>query len=1292
MSGWAQASLVTIGSVAATYAADGEGWSSAKLLASGATALFGILANRIASRHDQRDASASATFDQTGPNGHLNRLAGDALSSLLARASHRLPGSSESDPELYEQMLRALDYAAGHARSRWLLLLETPGEMEGLAFHGPFPAETTAFRSLGGQALADAIAAHTTAPDHAHVLTVELWTAFTALLFRGEKAPIPPEGLIDWIGLYLHETFAHEFYEQAKQAADRDPVTYAALQLHCLGALRVESQRQGAQLDRLVAAFEASAHPRLGTFGPTQQSALGRALASLGCKLDTLHRELHNVPFQTAIRVADALKARLDEIGENALKARLAAEQTVSILRGNTRQLGEIDDRMRVIEQQLARFVEQHQVDTRPEEPAGLTAPTPLNSAAYAFQLNQLHPGWKISAEWVDEAVAERMARDQRELELQRFHRQLSEDSLRRRLQFARHAFGLSSGPGLDPHSTRALAFTDSILADLPQLAPSPTGLERDTRLLRTDLLARATRWDEAIAEARTATALAEAEAEGNPDLWASALWKLAETLDAAGLFRESIPQWATLLGYFQQHPTRPGHRVIPVLRRLGLAKLHAGELEDAERLLTNVLQLDVQFSGPEDLSVATDCACLANLLREQARYAEAEPLFRRALAINEAALGSEHPFVGTACGNLALLLRDQGEYAEAEPLFRRALAISEAALGSEHPSVGTACGNLALLLRDQGEYAEAEPLLRRALAIDENYFGNEHLDVAVGCGNLALLLHNRGRYAEAEPLCRRALVIREKVLGDEHPDVGGTCGNLAGLLHGMGRYAEAEHLSRRALAIREKALGDEHPEVGAACGNLANLLREQDRLPEAESLFRRSLAICEKALGAEHPTVAIASGNLANLFGDQARYAEAEPLARRALVIYEKAVGSEHPDVAIAYANLAGVLHHQGHSEEAEPLLRHALAIHEKTLGEEHPFVAEDCGNLAVMLQNLERSAEAEPLFQRALAIREKALGDEHPDVAASCDKLASLLREQGRHAEAEPLYRRVLAIREKALGSEHLDVATDRENLAYSLYAQGEYAEAGLLYRQVLALREKVLGGGHPDVATDYASLANVLFTQGECAEAEPLYRRVLVIRENALGSEPADVATACGNLAGLLCSLERYGDAEPLSRRALALREQALGSEHEDVAAACGMLADVLGGQERLAEAEPLYRRALTIREKVLGPEHPHTAIYFYQLGRILTRLGRLAEAEPLLLRGVEILEAAHDFDRSVLAYARWRWAQWLEASSRRSAALAEGQAALTLCVEIMGADHPDTVPIRDWLDGLTRTEAP
>ncbi len=66
----------------------------------------------------------------------------------------------------------------------------------------------------------------------------------------------------------------------------------------------------------------------------------------------------------------------------------------------------------------------------------------------------------------------------------------------------------------------------------------------------------------------------------------------------------------------------------------------------------------------------------------------------------------------------LAELYRDQGRYADAEPLFKDALEKLEKSLGCSHPYVADVLENYAILLRKTSREGEAEEKKKRAAAI----------------------------------------------------------------------------------------------------------------------------------------------------------------------------------------------------------------------------------------------------------------------------------------------------------------------------------------------------------------------------------------------------------------------------------------------------------------------------------------------------------------------------------------------------------------------------------------------
>lgn len=262
-------------------------------------------------------------------------------------------------------------------------------------------------------------------------------------------------------------------------------------------------------------------------------------------------------------------------------------------------------------------------------------------------------------------------------------------------------------------------------------------------------------------------------------------------------------------------------------------------------------------------------------------------------------------PRLVLALDRIANLYKQQGRYAEAEQLSLRSLTIAEEQLGANHPSTGGCLNNLAGLYQGMGKYAEAEPLYIRSLDIYEKQLSADHLTIATNLNNLASLYESTGRYAEAEPLFMRSLAIKEKQLNVNHPAIATSLNNLAKLYESMGRYAEAEPLLVRSLAIREEQLGANHPYTAISLNSLAQLYESMSRYAEAEPLLVRSLAIIEEQLGANHPSTATSLNNLAELYRGMGRYAEAEPLSVRSLAISENMLGVDHPNTQAICKNL---------------------------------------------------------------------------------------------------------------------------------------------------------------------------------------------------------------------------------------------------------------------------------------------------------------------------------------------------------------------------------------------------
>jgi tetratricopeptide (TPR) repeat protein len=383
----------------------------------------------------------------------------------------------------------------------------------------------------------------------------------------------------------------------------------------------------------------------------------------------------------------------------------------------------------------------------------------------------------------------------------------------------------------------------------------------------------------------------------------------------------------------------------------------------------------------------------LGSYCYQRAYYQDAEKYLTDALELCEQGIGPDQPDTAWALHSLAGVYQKQGRYQEAEKHYQRTLVIREQAWGSEHSLVAQTLNNLALLYKDWGKYQQAETLYLRVLTTYEHTIGLEHPDTAASLSNLALVYDELGKHSQATALYQRAFSIEESTLSAQHPDLALSLNILASRYEDQGEYQQAEVLYQRTLALQEQVVGPEHPDTAQSLNNLAGLYEVQKRFQEAEILYQRALHICEKVLGPEHLETARVLNNLAYLSRQQGHYQNAETLYQRALRIYEKASGPEHPDIVSILNNLGKLYHLMKKDELAEPLLRRGLDICEHVLDGEHLDTSRSLTALIDLLIEQHRYEEAEPLYRRVLKIIQQAFGPEHPDVALALEEYNILL-----------------------------------------------------------------------------------------------------------------------------------------------------------------------------------------------------------------------------------------------------------------------------------------------------------
>jgi CHAT domain-containing protein/Flp pilus assembly protein TadD len=314
---------------------------------------------------------------------------------------------------------------------------------------------------------------------------------------------------------------------------------------------------------------------------------------------------------------------------------------------------------------------------------------------------------------------------------------------------------------------------------------------------------------------------------------------------EAEGEFRRMLTIYEKRLGAEHQYTAAALNSLALVLESLGdyqgaetllrravaisekrLGRSHP-DTATATSNLSRVLDSQGKFAGAgTHAGDAAQLAARASAAQGRGQLDEAETLHHQVLEIHAKALGPAHPTTANSMSNLGRVLDLQGKYAEAERMYRQSLAVREKALGRDHPDVATNLNNLAKVMQDLGKDQQIGVSEARARA---------RAGAAVGA------------LTEIENLYRRALAIQDRSLGREHPATALTLSNLGGLLAVRGDFAQAETMQRAALGTMEKVFGEQHPDTAAVLTSLALALDNQGKIVEAEATYKRAIDVSRR-------------------------------------------------------------------------------------------------------------------------------------------------------------------------------------------------------------------------------------------------------------------------------------------------------------------------------------------------------------------------------------------------------------------------------------------------------------
>ncbi len=367
-------------------------------------------------------------------------------------------------------------------------------------------------------------------------------------------------------------------------------------------------------------------------------------------------------------------------------------------------------------------------------------------------------------------------------------------------------------------------------------LAGADSGRVAWTHHIRSLLLHRLGRFDEAFAEAKRTQAMADALRDWRLE-WA-ALNAEGTILSLQGRYAEALEANRRSLALQQVHGGTPAD-LANVLNEMALGYRHLGRFTQAERAYDSALAFYRKVRNPEGQGrVLYNYSAVHLALGERDA---AERMLRESEALIEQT--GEARAIAFVAGALAELYIGGEEPQRARPYVERAIEINRAAKLPYGEAVSLA--NLGILELKSGELSTADAHLRQALAIaDEHRYGRQRATSRIALARLALALRDT---AAARRWAAQASAIADS-LGDPEVqydalDVSGAAREAAGDPRAAESYEQAIALLeswRGRLALGDLRMGVSAPRRSAYEGAIRTLL--------ARGRSEEALAIADRA------------------------------------------------------------------------------------------------------------------------------------------------------------------------------------------------------------------------------------------------------------------------------------------------------------------------------------------------------------------------------------------------------------------------------------------------------------
>jgi tetratricopeptide (TPR) repeat protein len=390
---------------------------------------------------------------------------------------------------------------------------------------------------------------------------------------------------------------------------------------------------------------------------------------------------------------------------------------------------------------------------------------------------------------------------------------------------------------------------------------------------------------------------------------------------------------------------------------------------DDADRRVLRRQILHLQFN-------------LANILRDQARFAEARRLNEQVLAAQEELLGASHPHTLMTANGLAGDLRALGLYRESLDRDLVTYDIWVEHFGEDYGRTLNALNNLAASYRLLGDYRAARKYDTLVYERQRAIPGNERSAIALrAAANLGRDLREAGEYQESVKLLRSAASEYAAVYGPDSRFALNATVNLAVSLRSAGHADEASSLLESAYERLNESSGPGSPDTLACRLSWSlNLLATGDAY-RAQTELTAVHDAYEDSLGARHPHTLVCLANMSAIARADNDLPRAHSLAAQADEAIRAVLGPQHPYALAAAMNLAVAIAESGDPDRAAIRMLEVTAHLEEVLGPDHPDTLRGLANVALARRPRGGAVNGEQDLTERLSAR---LGREHPAVVA--------------------------------------------------------------------------------------------------------------------------------------------------------------------------------------------------------------------------------------------------------------------------------------------------------------------